>query len=138
MDAKDWDQDDHRPRRLHHCVRMVPVEVVLKLQFQPAFLHFCIFAFLHAVASPLIWVTFLLCFPTTITFVFPKLASLSSVDKANFKVKFNLPYDFDHVEDEEYVDEDGKDGGDGQEINTVALVHPAELILVCQPLCFQI
>ena len=70
--------------------------------------------------------------------VSPNFASLFKINRVNFKIKVNLPYDFDHIEDEEYVDKDGQDGGDGQEINTVALVHPAELILISQPLYFQI
>ena len=33
VDAKDGDEDDDGLRRLHHQVRVVPVEVVLKMQF---------------------------------------------------------------------------------------------------------
>ena len=33
MNAKDGDEDYHGLRRLHHQVRVVPVEVVLKMQF---------------------------------------------------------------------------------------------------------
>ena len=33
VNAKDGDEDDDGLRRLHHQVRVVPVEVVLKMQF---------------------------------------------------------------------------------------------------------
>ena len=35
MNAKDGDEDDHRLGRLHHHVRVVAIEVVLKMQFGP-------------------------------------------------------------------------------------------------------
>ena len=35
VNAKDGDEDDHRLGRLHHHVRVVAIEVVLKMQFGP-------------------------------------------------------------------------------------------------------
>ena len=42
------------------------------------------------------------------------------------------PDDFDDADEEEDVDEDGEDHGDRQEVDAVALIHPAELVLVHQ------
>ena len=43
------------------------------------------------------------------------------------------PDDFDDADEEEDVDEDGEDRGDGQEVDTVPLIHPAELVLIHHP-----
>lgn len=44
--------------------------------------------------------------------------------------KMRRPDDFDNAEEEEYVDEDGEDGGDGEKVDTVALVHPAKFVFI--------
>ena len=41
------------------------------------------------------------------------------------------PDDLDDVAEEEDVDEDDDDGGDGEEVDAVALVHPAKLVFIC-------
>ena len=40
------------------------------------------------------------------------------------------PDDLDDADEEEDVDEDAEDGGDSEEIDTVALVHPAKFVFI--------
>ena len=40
------------------------------------------------------------------------------------------PDDFDNTEEEKDVDENGEDGGHGEKVDTVALVHPAKFVFI--------
>ena len=90
VNSKDGDEDKDSLRRLHHHVRVVPVEVVLKMQFWP-------------------W--------TSVSRSWPNGEK--------------WPDDLDNVAEKEDVDEDNDDGGDGEEVDAVTLVHPAELVFIC-------
>ena len=88
MNPKDRNEDKNNLCRLHHHVdvRVVPIEVVLKVQFCPR---------------------------------------IASIDNKMIK-----PDDFDNTEEEKDVDENGEDGGHGEKVDTVALVHPTKFVLI--------
>ena len=97
MNAKDGDEDDHGLGRLHHHVRVVAVEVVLKMQFGPSVGGQSMMPKKDEMRRP-----------DDLTTLKRKQMMMRMV-----RMKMRRPDDFDNAEEEEDVDEDGENGGDG-------------------------